>query len=100
MVNLLQVSSAFGRAMETVNRTRMLRALYPVLATTPGLNLANVIAASAEGYPFPTNLDSNPPVGGMAPKTQADFLREALAHGQAADAFFDRLAALDERNLS
>ena len=79
MVNLLQVSSAFGRAMETVNRTRMLRALYPVLQAAQGLNLANVIAASAEGYPFPTNLDSNPPVGGMAPKTQADFLFEALA---------------------
>lgn len=100
MVNLLQVSSAFGRAMETVNRTRMLHALYPVLASTPGLNMANVIAASAEGYPFPTNLDSNPPTGGLAPKTQADFLREALATGQSAAEFFATLAALDARNLS
>lgn len=100
MVNLLQVSSAFGRAMETVNRTRMLHALYPVLAQAEGLNIANVIAASAEGYPFPTNLDSNPPVGGMAPKTQADFLREALASGQSPEAFFATLAALETRNLS
>lgn len=100
MVNLLQVSSAFGRAMETVNRTRMLHALYPVLATTPGLNLANVIAASAEGYPFPTNLDLNPPIGGMAPKTQADFLREALSIGQSAEDFFATIAALDAKNLS
>lgn len=100
MVNLLQVSSAFGRAMETVNRTRMLRALYPVLRQVPGLNLANVIAASAEGYPFPTNLDSNPPVGGMAPKTQADFLREALAQDQAEEAFFALLDALDAKNQS
>jgi len=100
MVNLLQVSSAFGRAMETVNRTRMLHALYPVLAQAEGLNIANVIAASAEGYPFPTNLDSNPPVGGMAPKTQADFLREALASGQSTEAFFATLAALETRNLS
>jgi hypothetical protein len=98
MVNLLQVSSAFGRAMETVNRTRMLHALYPVLAATPGLNLANVIAASAEGYPFPTNLDLNPPIGGMAPKTQADFLREALASGQSPEDFFATLAALDAKN--
>ena len=88
MVNLLQVSSAFGRAMETVNRTRMLRALYPALRTARGVNLSNVIAASAEGYPFPTNLDSNPPVGGLAPKTQADFLREALAQDQGEDEFF------------
>jgi len=100
MVNLLQVSSAFGRAMETVNRTRMLHALYPVLRATPGLNIANVIAASAEGYPFPTNLDNNPPIGGLAPRTQADFLREALATGQSADAFFATLAALDAKNLS
>lgn len=100
MVNLLQVSSAFGRAMETVNRRRMLEALYPVLSNAQGLNIANVIAASAEGYPFPTNLDSNPPVGGMAPKTQADFLREALATGQSAADFFATLASLEERNLS
>ncbi len=84
--------------METVNRTRMLHALYPILAATPGLNIANVIAASAEGYPFPTNLDSNPPIGGMAPKTQADVLRAALATGQAADDFFAALAAFDGKN--
>lgn len=100
MVNLLQISSAFGRAMETVNRTRMLQALYPVLASTPGLNIDNVIAASAEGYPFPTNLDSNPPIGGMAPKTQANFLRDALATRQEARDFFATLAALEARNLS
>lgn len=100
MVNLLQVSSAFGRAMETVNRKRMLQALYPVLNGETGLNLANVIAASAEGYPFPTNLDSNPPIGGLAPKTQADFLREALEQGQSAATFFALLDALDAKNQS
>jgi ectoine hydroxylase-related dioxygenase (phytanoyl-CoA dioxygenase family) len=100
MVNLLQVSSAFGRAMETVNRKRMLRALYPVLKGAVGLNLANVIAASAEGYPFPTNLDSNPPIGGLAPKTQADFLREALEQGQSDETFFALLDALDAKNQS
>jgi len=95
MVNLLQVSSAFGRAMETVNRTRMVRALYPVLRATSGLNLENVIAATAEGYPFPTNLDSNPPVGGMAPKTQADYLRQALSEGQSEEEFCLALEARD-----
>ena len=100
MVNLLQVSSAFGRAMETVNRTRMVRALYPVLRATSGLNLDNVIAATAEGYPFPTNLDSNPPVGGLAPKTQADYLRQALSEGQSEAEFFLTLEALDQKNKS
>jgi ectoine hydroxylase-related dioxygenase (phytanoyl-CoA dioxygenase family) len=100
LVNLLQVSSAFGRAMETVNRTRMLQALYPVLSSATGLNIENVIAASAEGYPFPTNLDNNPPVGGMAPKTQADFLRDALTAKQSVAQFHATLAALDAKNQS
>lgn len=80
MVNLFQVSSAYGRAMETVDRTRMVKALYPALLAgglTPA-QIANAIAASAEGYPFPTNLDRDPPLGGMAPKSQARLLTEAL----------------------
>ena len=31
MANLLQVSSAYGRAMESVDRARMSAALYPAL---------------------------------------------------------------------
>lgn len=82
MVNLLQVSSAFGRAMESVNRARMSRAVFPVLRQGgPGIDVANVIAATAEGYPFPTNLDRNPPVGGLAPRTMADFLAQAVREG-------------------
>ena len=100
MANLLQISSAFGRAMETVNRSRMLHALYPVLTTTSGLNIDNVIAASAEGYPFPTNLDSNPPIGGMAPKTQADYLRHALAQNQSETDFLAVLTALEVKYQS
>lgn len=84
MVNLFQVSSAYGRAMETVDRTRMVKVLYPVLLSDTGLTpaqIANAIAASAEGYPFPTNLDRDPPLGGMAPKSQARLVTEALAEG-------------------
>ena len=36
---------------------------------------ANVIAACAEGYAFPTNLDRDPPLGGLAPQTQAQLMR-------------------------
>jgi ectoine hydroxylase-related dioxygenase (phytanoyl-CoA dioxygenase family) len=98
MVNLLQVSSAFGRAMETVNRTAMCAALYPILQANPALDRANVIAASAEGYPFPTNLDRNPPIGGLAPKSQADLMHAALAAGDSPDAFGATLAALAAKN--
>jgi ectoine hydroxylase-related dioxygenase (phytanoyl-CoA dioxygenase family) len=92
MANLLQISSAFGRAMETVDRTAMCRALYPVLRTYPG-NVANVIAASAEGYAFPTNLDRDQPIGGLAPPTQADVMGQALAEGWADEKFSAALHA-------
>lgn len=87
MVNLFQVGSAYGRSIETVDRTRMVKALYPVLraARADGSlsadQIANALAASAEGYPFPTNLDRDPPLGGMAPKTQKQLVGEALAAG-------------------
>jgi ectoine hydroxylase-related dioxygenase (phytanoyl-CoA dioxygenase family) len=82
MANLLQISSAFGRAMESVDRVRMAVTLYPVLRTLrqdDAFDLDNVIAASAEGYAFPTNLDRDQPIGGLAPPTQADLVRRALA---------------------
>jgi ectoine hydroxylase-related dioxygenase (phytanoyl-CoA dioxygenase family) len=81
MVNLFQVSSAYGRAMESIDRVRMCKTLYPALMNL-GLTAsqtANALAATAEGYPFPTNLDQDPPVGGLAPKSQAALMHEALA---------------------
>jgi ectoine hydroxylase-related dioxygenase (phytanoyl-CoA dioxygenase family) len=99
MANLLQVSSAFGRAMETVNRARMVRAVYPVLRAG-GVHVENVIAATAEGYPFPTNLDRNPPIGGLAPKSQAELLAQALREGWTDDALDAVLTALDHKNAT
>ena len=57
MANLLQISSAFGRAMESVNRQALCLALYPVLAraqadkSLSARAIRNVIHASA-GYSF------------------------------------------------
>ena len=95
MANLLQVSSPFGRMMEAVDRAAMVKALYPVLAAgeLSAQEVANAVAASAEGYAFPTNLDNLPPQGGLAPKTQAEHLVEALAAGKAAE---DWIAFVDE----
>ena len=96
VANLLQVSSAFGRAMETVDRDRVVRAVYPVLldrkaAGTPDADgSAHALAAAAEGYPFPTNLDLDQPVGGLTPASQAEIVRDALA----ADASPAELGAL------
>ena len=106
VANLLQVSSAFGRAMETVNRERMSLSLYPVLQdlkSNGGLDagaIHRVIASSAEGYSFPTNLDLDPPLGGMAPKTQAQLLQESLDHGLDVNSFAALLANQSSKRLS
>ncbi|GAA2487917.1 phytanoyl-CoA dioxygenase family protein [Streptomyces longisporus] len=105
MANLLQVSSAFGRAMETVDREAVTNAVYPVLLRrkADGADeawLENVIAASAEGYPFPTNLDSDPPVDGLAPPSQADLVRRALREGRLPRVLRDELRASAERRTS
>lgn len=57
----------------------MLKSLYPVLANLPDSAARNAaISAAAEGYSFPTNLDRDPPIGGMAPQTQAQLVATAL----------------------
>ena len=84
MANLLQVSSAFGRAMETVDRIKITKAIYPVLRARRGANvpqamLSNAVACAAEGYPFPTNLDLDENVDGLTPLSQATLVEQALA---------------------
>jgi ectoine hydroxylase-related dioxygenase (phytanoyl-CoA dioxygenase family) len=79
MANLLQISSAFGRAMETMNPDLTALAVYPSLLTIDDERTReNLIAASAAGYAFPTNLDYDPPLAGLAPLSQADMVRQAL----------------------
>ena len=82
--NLLQISSAFGRAMESIDRARMIRAIYPSLVKWKAsgaseADLQNAIAASAEGYAFPSDLDSHPPSGSEPPPAQADLMATALS---------------------
>jgi ectoine hydroxylase-related dioxygenase (phytanoyl-CoA dioxygenase family) len=106
MVNLFQVSSAYGRAMETVDRVRMAKALYPVLqaarasGSLTATQIACAIAATAEGYAFPTNLDRDPPIGGMAPKSQARLVQEALAAGWTPEDLARALDQAAEKRLS
>jgi ectoine hydroxylase-related dioxygenase (phytanoyl-CoA dioxygenase family) len=93
MANLLQVSSAFGRAMEHVDRRRMCEVLYPALRARRGEpGVEHAVAAAAEGYAFPTDLDRDPPVDGLAPPSQADLVRRALAEDWTPEALNTRLA--------
>lgn len=86
MANLLQISSPFGRAMESLDRTAMIRAVYPTLLAMKNdgrseRDLVNIVNATAEGYAFPTNLDSDQPIGSLAPPSQVDTVLAALADG-------------------
>jgi ectoine hydroxylase-related dioxygenase (phytanoyl-CoA dioxygenase family) len=106
MANLLQVSSAFGRCMETVDRVRMALVLYPSLLQAqtrgrmPAADVEAAVAASAEGYAFPTNLDRDPPIGGLAPQSQQDLMRSALAQGHTPEQFNGILQAQAQTRLS
>jgi hypothetical protein len=91
--------------METADRDRVVRALYPALLAAsasgmPSAHLAHAVAASAEGYAFPTNLDRDQPVDGMTPASQADIVLEALAAGSPADVLAARLDGVQEAKLS
>lgn len=103
MVNLIQISSAFGRAMETIDRSRMCKRVYDVLGSKwhSGMlseaELDAVIAATAEGYSFPTNLDRDPPEGGLAPQTQQELLKQALVSKLDATEFNAAIDAMDQR---
>jgi len=84
MANLLQVSSAFGRAMETVDRIKTAKAIYLVLqarraAGADSAMLENALTCAADGYPFPSNLDLDANVGGLTPLSQTELVRQALA---------------------
>jgi ectoine hydroxylase-related dioxygenase (phytanoyl-CoA dioxygenase family) len=78
MANLLQISSAFGKPMEALDRDRMMLAVYPALLANPTLDAQAVIACTADGYSFPTNLDTDPPLQGLAPQTGQQLMQQAL----------------------
>ncbi|TIB90095.1 PhyH-domain-containing protein [Wallemia mellicola] len=85
--NLLQISSPFGKPMETVDRTTValsvwndLSRKYKETGFTDSLNtLVNVVG---QGYSLPTNLDLDPPPpNGHCPPTQQEIIRKGLQEG-------------------
>ena len=106
MANLLQVSSAFGRAMETIDRTKMCSLVYPFALkhfkekTLTFAEIKAAIAATGEGYSFPTNLDNDPPKGGLAPETQQAFFMNALQNNMGETEFENHLKEMDNKKTS
>lgn len=102
MANLLQVSSGFGRAMEYVDRVAVCQAVYPSMlrrraAGVAERELRNLVAACADGYPFPTDLDRDQPVGGLAPRSQAEIVWDALTEKWAPSRLHEELLAQTRR---
>lgn len=91
--------------METVDREAVSNAVFPVLLKRKSEGageewLDTVVAACAEGYPFPTNLDSDPPLDGLAPLSQAAVVRRAVREEWTPEALREELRAGTERRES
>lgn len=107
-VNLLQISSAFAKPMETVESYAISALIYPHLQSllhpraeklsTQELNA--IINAGCEGYSFPSNLDTDPPGASMAPQTAAQLTLQALNEHWPLDKYQHALNAHQKRRLS
>ncbi len=101
--NLMQISSVMGIPLENVDRAKMCRLIYPGVAraaaagTLNGLELEALITSTAYGYSFSTNLDTDPPSGGLAPETQAALFLRALNEDMPEEAFSSALEEQLER---
>ena len=98
--NLLQISSAFGRTMETIDTQAIIKSCWTEVVAMHGqegmsLRVESAIKAVAEGYPFPTNLDRRPPApGGMAPESEQDLLRRVLSEGWSVEETIEAVSKL------
>ncbi|KAJ6103782.1 hypothetical protein N7486_004004 [Penicillium sp. IBT 16267x] len=102
VANLLQVSSPFGKPMETVDSLALVESTWDLLVqryqaagkqtadqdmdpqrwSLEAREIRAFIQAVAEGYPFPTNLDRRPPApSGMAPENEQDIVLRGLEAG-------------------
>lgn len=96
IANLLQVGTAMGRTLEAVDRRSMLRHLYPVwldrlAAGADRTAIDRAVAASAEAYYAPLDLDRSQPVDGLHPPADAELVRTALDERWPAERLLDRL---------
>jgi ectoine hydroxylase-related dioxygenase (phytanoyl-CoA dioxygenase family) len=102
VANLMQISSAFGKPMESVDAIPLVQQCWDFLVDKykkaggkiadsgldPGTwgrearEVRALVQALGEGYPFPTNLDRRPPAPGrMAPECEQDVLVRGLEGG-------------------
>lgn len=102
MANLFQISSAFGKAMESVDQQRMQLACYDQLRQSQlsAEELSAAVTALSDSYPFSSNMDRDPPTASLRPVSGRDLLIQALAEQWSLDHFSDALQALNWRKAS
>ena len=106
IANLLQVSSAFGKPMESVDRTKMTKLIYPVLLARKQAKLLSpeetksVCASVVDGYSFPTNLDFDSPLAGSTPETVQTLIERGLNEEWSAGRFCECLDDATKRRLA
>ncbi|KAI3395135.1 hypothetical protein diail_1750 [Diaporthe ilicicola] len=104
MANLLQVSSPFGKPMESVDALPLLDACWGEIVARharEGMSdeVEALLCAICEGYPFPTNLDNNPPrPGGLAPVSELDVVLRGLEEGWSRDKLVEEFKAHQSRS--
>ena len=93
IANLLQVSSAFGKTMESVDRTKMTKLVYRVLLERKKSHqlrkdeLQTIGDSVIDGYSFPTNLDLDSPMEGPVTETIWAFMELASREEWTVDRF-------------
>ncbi|CAH0056324.1 unnamed protein product [Clonostachys solani] len=104
MVNLLQISSAFGKTMETIETAPVVERCWEEMGRMYGEQgwsdeVEALLGAVGEGYPFPTNLDKNQPEPDeLTPPSEQSVLRKALKNGLSKDEVMEALRSLQAKS--
>lgn len=104
-VNLLQVSSAFGKPMESLDSMTLVEKCWkglPAKHKSEGMSaeVKAFVAAITEGYPFPVNLDHRTPgPQGMAPESEQDVLLRGLDQQTDLDMILQQLKDIKKASM-
>src|ERR1700733_1208516 len=104
--NLLQVSSAFGKTMESIDSMTIVEKCWNGLLAkyeSEGMTaeVKSFVHAVAEGYPFPLNLDRRTPApGGMTPESEQDVLLRGLNQRSDLETIMQRLKTLKNDSMA
>uniref|UniRef100_A0A060T3Z3 ARAD1C00286p n=1 Tax=Blastobotrys adeninivorans TaxID=409370 RepID=A0A060T3Z3_BLAAD len=102
--NLLQIHCSFSKAMESIDTIPIVSSCWDTLSTKfKGLSdseISAVIHAAVDAYPYPTNLDKQPPrADSMMPENEQQLLFRALKLGWAKEQVVQVLEKIQKDSL-